>query len=455
MNLYRAGGSSSLPPGPRGVPLLGVLPELRRDPLGLLWRASRDYGDVTSLPLGSRRIILLCHPDHVQHVLLQTQRTYRKSSKHQLYREVLGESLFIAEGEVWARQRRTMNHSFRPHEIDAAAGMIVEAISFMLDRWEAIRVASGSIDVFHEMSLLTLDVIARMMFGARTEHTEGVGDAVNVLSAFMHRRWLLPIRQLEWLTPQFNRRYHRAHRLISGIVWQIIRERQCSGPTNRRRDLLAALIDSRDEETARPLSDQELHDQVLTIYLTGHETTAITLCWAFYLLAQHPDVDAQLADEIANVTQGRIPSVDEVPRLTFTRMVLEETMRLYPPAWNLTRDALQDDEIGGYEIPAGTTVILSPFVTHRDPRFWEDPDAFRPERFAPEHARARHRFAYFPFGAGPRKCIGEHMAFVEAMLVLAMTRSRYQLHLTSGKLQPQPLITLRPGGVVRMTIGST
>jgi cytochrome P450 len=261
--------------------------------------------------------------------------------------------------------------------------------------------------------------------------------------------WTLGLTE-RWPTPR-NLRYWRALATLDRTIFDVIGERRAHSGDHI--DLLSLLLAARDPETGEAMSDRQLRDEVMTIFLAGHETTALAATWASYLVAQHPDVQRQLEDELDEVLHGRAPSYDDLERLTYTRMVVEETMRLYPPAWGFSRTALAPDRIGGYDLPRGWLVFIIPWVMHRHPKYWDDPERFDPERFTPSRAAARPKFIYLPFGAGPRQCIGNHFAMTEALIIVATLAQRYRLHLVSPRrVEPRPLITLRPGNGVAMTI---
>jgi enediyne biosynthesis protein E7 len=303
------------------------------------------------------------------------------------------------------------------------------------------------------MSSLTLSIVGKALFGTDlSAENEGVGRALTAVNHLLAKAFYLP-----WvlsLPTRERRRLHAARSSLYTLVEQVIRERRRHRETHG--DLLEMLLEARDEETGDGMTDQQVRDEVLTLLLAGHETTANAFSWTFFLLAQHPHIEARLQEEYQRVLNGRPAMIEDLPQLPSTRMVLEEAMRLYPPAWGLGRRALDNDEIGGYAIPKGAYVLVFPYVTHRHPAFWERPDAFDPERFSAQLAAGRHRFACFPFGGGPRLCLGNRFALYEAQLILATILSRYQLRLLPGAVvTPEPLVTLRPRGDLLMTVRRT
>ncbi len=303
------------------------------------------------------------------------------------------------------------------------------------------------------MMQLTQEIIVKTMFSTSIGADADVAArAFSDALAYMNQLLLLPIPLYHKLPLPAKRRFYQAVRTLDAIVYRIIAERRVSASAPD--DLLGMLVSARDAETGEGMSDRQIRDEVMTIFLAGHETTANTLAWVWHLLGEHPQVDAAFRAEVSQVLAGRPPTAEDVPNLPYTGMVVSEALRLYPPAWMFARVLAEDDTLGGYLLPTGAMLMISPFVTHRDPRWWPDPDRFDPQRFTPEQAKARPRFAYFPFSGGPRVCIGEPFAWQEAILVMALVAQTYQLRPVPGhKVEPQPMSTLRPrrGVMVKLT----
>ncbi len=437
---------------PRGG-LLGHMRLLEREPLEFLVRARREHGDVVRLRLLAWRGYLLAHPDHVKRVLQDRHTFYDKNTfDFRLLKPVLGNGLLTSDGQTWLRQRRMMQPAFHRQRLAAVASVVTAEADAMCARW-TLAVRGGSrLDVAAEMNRLTLDVVTRALFGTDVDADAArVGAAVGTISrVFMEGlasgRALLPL-----VTGRPPRRARAALGLLDAVVQEIIGARRRAGVEGD--DLLGMLLAARDESGGGGLSDRELRDQVLTLFVAGHETTSNALAWTWYLLARHPEATAELRAEVAATLGGRPATTDDLPHLRYTRMVLDEAMRLYPPAWATSRNPVEDDEIGGFRIPAGSLVFLSPYVTHRHPEFWERPEEFDPERFRPERAASRPRFAYFPFGGGPHQCIGESFALTEAVLVIATVVQRFRLELEPGTtVVPSPRVTLRPRDGLPMTV---
>ena len=442
-----------LEPGslPVGSFVLGHLEQLKADALGMLMESFRTHGDVSAFRFGPIRALLVAHPEHIQHVLLGNHDNYdRRIVSYQRMKTLLGEGLLTSEGPFWRRQRRIAQPAFHHGRIVPFGGPMVQAARETAEAWRPAADDSEPIDVHREMMALTLRVAAETLVGTdvRSE-SSAVGQALNaVLRDFNDRLYaLLPIP--EWIPTPANRRLVRAKRTLDRLVLGIIEERRRSN--ERRDDLLARLMEARDEETGESMTDRQLRDEVMTILMAGHETTANALTFTFYLLAEHPEVAATLRAELDEVLAGRAPTVEDLAQTPYTKAVVEESMRLYPPAWVVERRAIADDAVGPYPIRAGTVVMISSWVTHRHPDFWDDPETFDPGRFLPGAPRPRHRFAYLPFGGGPRVCIGGGFALLEARLLLATLAQRYELERVPGPLELDPNVTLRPRRGLWMT----
>ena len=444
-------------PGPPWHTAVGNTLRFLRHALDFSQEMRDRYGDVVSVPTLMGRLTLVFHPDGVRRVLQENHLNYNKDiPDYRILSLVLGKGLLTNDGESWLQQRRLMQPAFHRDRIAALGTLITDATAIWLDQLEATQaIGSGRpLDIPREMSRLTLSIVCKALFGADlpAEALERVSRALSTANHLLAEAFYLP-GILSLPTPQ-RRRLREARRELHAVVNTIIQQRRES--SEERGDLLAMLLEARDAETGAGMSDQQLRDEILTLLLAGHETTANTLSWTLYLLAQHPDTAANLQAEYRHTLRGRLPKMDDLPQLPLTRMVIEESMRLYPPAWAVGRHALAEDEIGGYIIPKRAYVLVFQYVTHRHPDFWERPDDFDPGRFAAERATGRHRFAYFPFGGGPRLCIGNQFAMSEAQLILATVLSRYQLFLSpTARVIPEPLVTLRPRGSLLMTAHCT
>lgn len=441
----------TLPPGPKGLPVVGVAPKVLKDPLGFFFGAFQQYGDVVYFPIGAKKFYVLSHPDHVQYILQETNRNYLKASTYEKLKPLLGNGLVTSEGAYWLRQRRLIQPAFHRKRLAALASVMTDCATNMLDRWQSAADKGQALNVVDEFMRVTLDVVSQTMFSTSAA---GSADEIGrnlpiILERTNERIW--EAVDLAWLPTPRNRQYQKALSKLDAVIYGIIKQRRQS--KENFDDLLTMLLESADAETGERMTDTQLRDEVMTIYLAGHETTANALSWGWYLLAQHPEVVTRLRAEADAVLQGRIPTAEDAPNLKYTRMVIDEVLRLYPSVWSIARRPLEADEIGGYRIPPGAVVSLSPYITHRHPAFWDEPEKFDPERFSPEHSANRHPFAYFPFGGGPRLCIGNNFALMEATLILAMIVQRYELSLVADQvIEPQPMVTLRPRYGIQMLV---
>jgi len=436
-------------PGPAGLPVLGSLFAVRRDPIGFLTRISDEYGDVVRFRMGPKHeAFFFRHPDHVRDVLVTHQHAFVKGRGLQWAKHFLGEGLLTSEGEFHTRQRRLSQPAFHRQRIHAYARVMTDYAVRTRERWKG----GESVDLGHEMMELTMAVVAKTLFDADVAgEAEEIGRSLTTIIGLFHR-FNMPFSALVQKLPlPSNLRFRRAKARLDDTIYRMIGERR-KNPADRG-DLLSMLLLATDEEgDGSGMTDLQLRDEIMTLFLAGHETTANALTWTFYLLSQNPEAEARLHAEIAAVLEGRPPGAEDLPRLRFTEQVFAESMRQYPPAWALGRRAARDVEIGGYFVREGAFVVLSAFVTQRDPRFYPDPLRFDPDRFAPEVRTARPKFAYFPFGGGARQCIGEPFAWMEGTLILATIAQKWKLRLRpEHRVEPQPLITLRPRYGMRMT----
>lgn len=443
-----------LPPGPRPRWPLGTLPEFRRDPLTFLQRAARTYGGVAHLGL-RRRVFLVSDPAGVKHVLQDNADNYGRNTRSvRALRETLGNGLLTITGPAWWRNRRLAQPAFHKQRLAGFATTIAGGGGELVERLRHAAATGAAFDVVPEMSRAALQVLGRCLFERDlTDEADVVGRALNVvLHQTVDRLSRVFAFPRAWPTPE-NLRFRAALRALDSVVLSLIAERRRA--QSDRGDLLSMLLAARDEDTGEGLSDQQIRDEMMTLLLAGHETTALSLSWTFYLLSRHPDVRATLENEVDRVLGDRRAEVDDLGRLPYARAVIEEAMRLYPPAWIITRSAEGDDEIGGYHIPAGAIVVVSPYVTHHDPTLWPNPDTFDPGRFAPAAVNrdALPRYAYFPFGGGPHLCIGAGFAMMEATILIATLTRALRLELAPGHpVAVEALVTLRPRTGLWMTM---
>lgn len=433
--------------------LTSVAPALRRDPLGTYLQAWREEGDVVRFQLGGPfEAYLIVHPSGVERVLRTENHLYGKVAWHNAcFRQLLGHGLATSEGDRWLSRRRLLQPAFHRDAIASMATGMVDAAEETASRWDQLP-AGEVVDVSREMMRLTLTVAARSLLGVdASEDAARLGPAIDQSLMHVFRRIESMVAFPLIVPTPANRRFLAARaRLDAWIMGMISRRRQAqSGEPN----FLDILLDARDAETGEPLSDREIRDEVMTMLMAGHESTSVALTWAWYLLDRHPNAFDALRAEVDEVVGARPVELEDLPRLKVTSMVVDETLRLYPPAWSTSRSPIRDDEIDGRRIPRGKFVIVSPYVTHRHPAFWSDPEAFRPERFRDGIPSGEARFSYLPFGGGPRQCMGAQFALTEARIVLATLASRFRPRRAHGKeIRPDPSITLRPLGGMPMTV---
>lgn len=442
-------------PGPEGYPFVGVIPKIGPDPLYFFDDVAQRYGPVTRLEMGPETLYLVSHPDGVQHILQKNQKNYRKG--YDEVKPLIGEGLVSSEGDFWLRQRRLIQPMFHRQRIEDFSAVMVGEADEMLTAWEQYAESGEPFDLGAEMTRMTQRIIARTMFSADVgEQTETLMEAFEVGLEYMNQMMFNPLPFIDRLPTPTNIRFWRALETLDEMMYGLIEERRAllaENPEAAPDDLLTMLLEAQDADTGERMTDKQIRDEVVTIFFAGHETTASALSWTWYILARMPDLAEKVRQEARLVLGGRRPGFEDVPRLTYTRQVLDESLRLFPPAWMFAREAIEDDEVCGYHIPAGKMVMLSPYVTHRDPDFWEQPYRFDPERFSEESKKTHHRYQYYPFGGGPRLCIGRDFSLVEATLIMAMMADRYRFRLVPGSpVEAQPVATLRPRPSVMMTI---
>lgn len=444
--------SKRYPPGPRSRFPLELLVRFRSDRLGFLLDLA-SYGDVSHLELQGRHFYLLNHPDLIQDVLVTNDRLFVKSRALQVARRLLGEGLLTSEGDFHLRQRRLVQPAFHRQRMAAYGEVMASYAARSSERWSA-QGASLTVDMSEEMMRLTLAIVGKTLFDADVEgEAQEIGQSLTEALHGLSRTLLPGGEMVEKLPLPANQRAEEARQRLDATIYRLIRERRASGED--RGDLLSMLLAARDEDgkEAEGMSDQQARDEAMTLFLAGHETTANALTWTWYLLSQNSVEERQLHAEVDRVLGDRLPTVDDIPNLPYTRMVLSEAMRLCPPVYAIGRQAVEDYEVRGYVLPAGSTVFVSQYVMQRDPRYWFDAERFDPNRWTPEAQARRPKFTYFPFSAGPRVCIGEGFAWTEGILVLATLAQRWQARLVLGHpVTPEPLITLRPKFGMRMTL---
>ncbi len=439
-------------PGPDLRTLLTSLTGLRDDPLAFLQDAAARYGELVHFRLGPWNAFLLSRPEDIQHVLQDNNRNYTKDTlQYNGLAKVTGRGLLTSDGDIWLRQRRHMQPAFHRQRIQGFAPLMLEAAARKAEAWGTLCESGRPVDVDREMMELALEILGKALLGVdlRTEApvlTSAVLVALDHIVNGMKNPEILP----GFVPTPARRKFQQALRTLDGAVAEIIAARR--GATGAGESYLVDML-LRAPEGGAPMSDQQVRDELITILIAGHETVASALTWACYLLASNPAAEARLHAELDTVLAGREPTMDDLPALEYTRRVFDETMRLYPPAWLVTRKNIAEDTIGGARIPPGSMVVISLASAHRNPIYWPEPERFDPDRFLPEQVNARPRFAYLPFGGGPRLCIGNHFALLEAPIILASLYQRYTLALEPGRpVKVDALVTQRPHGGLPMLV---
>ncbi len=436
------------PPQPPAHPLFGHIPALARDRLTFYREAHARHGDVIALRMGARRVgTAIFHPDDVRRVFVDHARNYPRGRNSDRLKPMVGESLLTLEGERWKQRRVMMQPQYHHQRIAGLAGVMTELTGRAISRWRDLAARGAPIDLAEEITTLTLAIVTKTLLGTDIDRVDGAqaGAAISTSLEISTRRIFSLVQAPAWLPTPANLAFARARRALDGVIFEIIAQRRAA--VDEAPDLLAMLLATRDEATGAGLDDGQIRDEAVTTFVAGHETTAAALAWTVWLLAQHPEAFARVRAEVDAALGGRTPEAGDLAALPFTGMAIDEAMRLYPPVPSLSRGVLADDVLGGFDVPAGSLVVVVPWVTHRHAAFWEEPEAYRPERFAPESVKTRHRHAFFPFGGGAHLCIGNNFALMEARLILAMIAQAFDVALVPGaRVTPKATITLRPAG---------
>jgi cytochrome P450 len=445
--------ATPVPPQTQGLPLIGSLPAFLRQPFAFLLAARQRHGDIYTLNLGFLRWVILNHPRHAEHVLRDNSQNYSKNGPlWEMVRTMLGNGLVVSEGDFWLRQRRMIQPHFHRKQLAGLTEAMVSATADGLEGWEPAAATGKPFDLLPGFSSITMRVIARALFGQGLAQADL--DRVSEVMAFAMDylmtasfTYSLP----KWLPLPGARRYRAALQELDELVAKIItNERNAETPSN---SLLAMLVHMVDAESGEQMTDKQLSDEVKTFFLAGYETTSLALTWAISLLNEHPEVLEKLRAEVDTVLGDRTPTFADLPALSYTKMVIQETLRLRPASWWLPRTAVADDTIDGYAIPAGTTVVSLTYGIHHNPEVWDEPERFDPERFSAERSASRHKSAWVPFGMGQRLCIGKDFSIMEAQLILAMIVQRYTFEPVPGPaVQPKISSTLKPDRSIEVVL---
>jgi cytochrome P450 len=440
---------TKFPPGPKGWPIVGCLPHLRRDPIGFLSGLARDYGDIVHFKILGKHVFQLYHPDLVREFFVTQHPKLRKTGIMKQAEPILGNGIFLSEGETHLRQRRLIQPIFSRQKVAGFAKDIAEIAADVRASWTDAR----EINVSSEMLRLSLRVVAKTLFDINLDSSEHeIEESLTTILGHFNTLLVPRPKILSKLPTARNRRFNQARAQLESMVYRIMNESRSRDRDQRH--VVSLLLSARDEEGDKgEMTQQQVRDEVMTLLVAGHETVATTLSWTWYCLSQNPEVESQFYAEIDEVLADRLPTAEDLEHLPYTEMVIAESMRLFPPVWALSRRTAEDLSIAGYEIPIGSMLGVSQYVTHRDPRFFPEPERFDPTRWTAEAKAARPRYAYFPFGGGPRLCIGEPMAWMETKIVLATIAQQWHLSYTRREApRLQARITLRPQDGLSMRI---
>ncbi len=442
----------ALPPGPRGLEVARLLLDIQSDTLNGFSRAVREWGDVVHFTVSRKYpIYIFSRPEHVQHVLQDNHKNYRKAVTYDALRPALGNGLLTSEGDLWLRERRLVAPMFHRRRIANFVGIMTRYTTELMDRWEDVADTDETIDVAADMAQLTLSIAGQVLFSRDIgKEASEIGESLVTLFHDVNQR-ITSLVSIPLAVPTpHNRKVNEALRALEKIVFGMIDERR--GREDDYDDLLSMLMQARYEGSDEALSDRQIRDEVMTFMLAGHETTSNLLAWTLLLLSEHPVVRRRLEAAVDDELPEELDAA-ALGQAGFLEMVLDEALRLYPPAWTIERTPYEDDEIGGYVVPAGSVVVTAPYFVHHNPRVWDNPEGFDPERMAPQKKHGYHRFAHFPFGGGPRMCVGADFAMLEAKIALAMITRRFRLDLLPHHpIVKDATVTLRPGEGIRMTV---
>lgn len=448
----------SLPPVAQGSSFIGSARDFANDPIAYFETNVPKYGGLFQLKSIFFRfishfdhVVIVSDPDMVKHIMQDNNRNYVKSYGYRVLKVLLGEGLLTSEGEFWRKQRKLIQPGFHRERLSSFVKTYADLGQELVDRWNS-RQDGTEVDVSTDFMQTTLNIVSRAMFSTDVEHAmEVVNKEFDYANERLIDRIKKPFPLPLWLPLPQIRREKKSYEAIKKVVADIIEKRRRS--TQRYDDLLAMLMEIEDTDTGDKMSDQQIQDEVITIFLAGHETTAVALTWLVHCLEENPEVLEKLLEEEKTVLNGRNPTIDDLQALEYTRMVIDETLRLYPPAWIIGRHSLGTDKLGHYDILPNTNCLIPVYYMHRNPKYWEAPEQFRPERFNKENAKGRHKFVYFPFGGGPRLCIGNNFALMEMQVIVPMVVRAFRLSRPEGfTFKKEPLITMRPSPHLRMTV---
>jgi cytochrome P450 len=439
----------NLPPYPKAAPITGHLKQFKNDPINFMLKTAKDYNDITLFKILGKKIYFINHPDYVEHVLQKNYKNYHKSPGYKPIRLWGGTGIFTSDGEEWLRRRKLYQPAFTNSSIKNYTSVVLDNALLMTENWIKIAEQGEKLNISKEMTMVTMSVISETLFSTKIEFGSELFESTSYALEWIGKRML---RQPFVLPANFpsasNKKFHAAVASMDKLVYKIIDAKKKEN--NNPDDLLSRFMKPEDENL-KPLNEKELRDEVMTIFVAGHETSANVLSWAFYSIATMPRIQQKLFEEISSLGDRDL-TFEDMHDLIYTVQVLSETMRMYPPVWHLGRMNLEDDEIGGYHIPKGSHIRMSPLTIHQNADYWENPKVFDPERFAPSKAKEQAPFTYIPFGAGPKLCAGRNFAMMEMVLILADAVRKYEFSYDGPKVEMAPMMTLRSKGDIHLGI---
>jgi len=445
-------GGKAVPTVPSAHPLFRNALSFAKGPLPFMLRQWENLGDFYDVNFPQIPFLVLSHPDHVKHILVNNHRNYKKAFSYNFLSYTLGKGLVTNEGESWLKQRRTAQPAFHRARLASLVDVMVQDTEALADRWLEKAHNGEPLEVSVDMMKTTSAIVAHTLFGTDVHsQSDEIVKLMNTVNHQTTQKLVNPLRSPMWMPTPNNLELNRAIRRLDEIIYAIIGQRRSS--STQQHDLLAMLMEAEDEETGDRMSDQQLRDETVTLMLAGTETSANALSWTFSLLLRHPEVMKKLRQEVDSVLKDTPLSSESLRQMRYTSQVINESMRIYPPAWIVAREALSYDEVAGFPIPQGSQVYISPFIVHRHPDFWKQPSVFDPGRFSEEQSKGRHKFAFFPFGGGPRYCIGNNFAMMEMQVILSTLVHRFEFQAISRlPVALDPLLTLRPQDPIMVSV---
>ena len=449
----------NLPPTAEGETFIGSARDFANDPLNFFEKYVPKFGEIFQLKSiffrfisEFERVVIVSNPDMVKHIMQDNNRNYIKSYGYRVLKVLLGEGLLTSEGDFWRKQRKLIQPGFHKERLSSFVQIYADLGQELVDKWNQVE-DGADVDVSKDFMVTTLNIVSRSMFSTDVaDAMEVVNREFDYANERLIERIKNPFPMPLWMPLPNTVREKNSYESIKNVVAEIIEKRRSSN--QKYDDLLAMLMEIEDADTGEKMSNQQIQDEVITIFLAGHETTAVALTWLAHCLDENPEVIEGLLEEEKKVLNGRVPTIDDLRSLEYTRMVIDETLRLYPPAWIIGRHSLGSDKLGAYDIPKDTNCLIPVYYIHRDPKHWEEPLKFKPERFSKENSKGRHKFAYFPFGGGPRLCIGNNFALMEMQVIIPMIVRAFKLNKSKNfKVKKDPLITMRPTPHMKMTVG--